>query len=137
LHLLHLTSVSALSIIETVQVQKAMHDVQSKFACERISEGSSVTSRCFNADKDFAMLKGQHVGRSRLMEELPMQRRHSTIRDKPDENLAQPGQVRRFPLAQPQTGSRCFRRELFKIANVHRNGSLPIANRDLQACREF
>jgi hypothetical protein len=57
LHPLHLTGVSALSIIETVQVQKAMHNVQSKFVCERISEGAGVTSRCFNADKDFAMLK--------------------------------------------------------------------------------
>jgi hypothetical protein len=73
LHPLHLTGVSALAIIETMQMQKAMHDVQSKFARERISERASVPSRCFNADKDFAMLKRQHVRRSRLIEELPMQ----------------------------------------------------------------
>jgi hypothetical protein len=91
LHSLHLTGVSAPAIVETVQMQKAMHNVESKFACERIPEDARVKPRCFNADKDFAMLKRQHVRRSRLIEKLPMQRRHSTIRDKPNENLAQPG----------------------------------------------
>jgi hypothetical protein len=91
LHPFHRPGVSALAIVETMQMQKAMHDVQSKFACERISKDASVTPGCFDADKDFAMLKGQHIGRPRLIEELPMQRRHSTIRDKPNENLAQAG----------------------------------------------
>jgi hypothetical protein len=91
LHPLYLAGVNTVTIIKTVQMQKTMDDVQSKFAPERISEDASVTSRCFNADKDFAVLKSQHVRRSRLIEELPMQRRHSTIRDKPNENLAQPG----------------------------------------------
>jgi hypothetical protein len=91
LHHLHLTGVSAVSIVETVQVQEAMHDVQTKFADERISEDPSVMPGCLDADKDFAVLKRQHIGRSRLAEEFPMQRRHSTIRDKQDENLAQPG----------------------------------------------
>jgi hypothetical protein len=91
LHSLHLTGISALAIVETMQMQKAVHDVQSKFACERISERASVPSCCFNADKDFAMLKRQHVRGSSLIEKLPVQRRHSTIRDKPNENLAQSG----------------------------------------------
>jgi len=91
LHPLHLTGVNAVAIVETVQMQEAMHDVQSKFACERISERASVPSRCFNANSDFAMLKRQHVRRSRLIKELPMQQRHSTIGDKQNENLAQPG----------------------------------------------
>jgi hypothetical protein len=90
LHLLHLTGVSAVSIIETVQVQEAMHDVQAKFADERISEDPSVMLGCLDADEDFAMVKRQYVRRSRLIEELPMQRRHSTIGDKQNENLAQP-----------------------------------------------
>jgi hypothetical protein len=111
-----------------------MHDVQAKFACERISKDASVTSGYFNADKDFAMLKGQHVGRSPCMEELPMQRRHSTIRDEPNENLAQPGQVSRSPLSQLQTRSHRFRCESFKIANANRNSPLQIANRDLGNC---
>jgi hypothetical protein len=91
LHPFHPPGVSALAIVETMQMQKAMHDVQSKFAHERISEPASVPSRCFNADKDFAMLKRQHVGRAGLIEESSMHRRHSAIRDKPNKNLAQPG----------------------------------------------
>jgi hypothetical protein len=79
LHPLHLTGVSAVSIVKTVQVQEAMHDVQAKFADERISKDPSVMPGCLDADKDFAVLKRQHIGRSRLPEELPMQRRHSTI----------------------------------------------------------
>jgi hypothetical protein len=82
LNLLHLAGVSTLAIVETMQMQKAVHNVQSKFAWERISESASVLSRCFNADKDFAMLKRQYVRWSRLIAELSMQRRHSTIGDK-------------------------------------------------------
>ena len=68
-----------------------MHDVQLKFARERISEGASVSSRCLDADEDFAVLEREHVRRSSLVHELSMQRRHPTIRDNPNENLAQLG----------------------------------------------
>jgi hypothetical protein len=131
LHPLHLTGVSPFSIIETVQVQKPMHNVQAKLACERISESASVTARCFNTDKDFAMLKSQHVRRTCFMEELPMQRRHSTIRDKPDKDFTQRREVCRFPLAQSETCSQRFRREFFETANANRNRSLAIAHADL------
>lgn len=134
MHPLHLAGVSPLSIIETVQVQKAMHDVQAQFVCERISEDASVMSRGFNTDKDFAMLEGQHIGRARLMEELPMQGRHSTIRDKPNENLAQPDQVCRFPPGQPQTGSHRVRRERFELDNVDGDFPLKISYPDLRDC---
>ncbi len=68
-----------------------MHDVQLKFARERISEGASVSSRCLDADKDFAVLEREHVRRSSLVDELSMQRRHPAIRDKPNEDLVQSG----------------------------------------------
>jgi hypothetical protein len=72
LYSVHLARVSALSVIEAMQMQKAMHDVQSKFARERISEGPSLPPRCLDADKDFPVLKRQHVCWSRLIEKLSM-----------------------------------------------------------------
>jgi hypothetical protein len=86
---LHFACVSALSIIETVQMQKAMHDVQLKFARERIPEGASVPSRSLDADKNFAVLERQHVRRPRLIEKLSMQCSHSPIGNEQHKNLAQ------------------------------------------------
>jgi hypothetical protein len=89
LRLLHFARVSALSIIETVQMQKAMHDVQLKFARERIPEGASVPSRSQDADKNFAVFERQHVRRPRLIEKLSMQCSHSPIGNEQHKNLAQ------------------------------------------------
>ena len=65
-----------------------MYDVQLKLAEEGIFKQTSVSFGCLNADKNFAMLKRQHVGRPLLTEKLPMQARHSTIGNEPDENVS-------------------------------------------------
>ncbi len=66
-------------IVEPVQMKQPMDDVQLQLSQERISKGARVTSCGFDADENFAVLKGQYVSRPRLSEKLPMQKRHAPI----------------------------------------------------------
>jgi hypothetical protein len=49
-----------------------MDDVEAKLACERASEFAGMSLCCLNANKDFAVLKRKHVGRTRLVHEFAM-----------------------------------------------------------------
>jgi hypothetical protein len=83
---LHPPRASLRSVIEAVQMQKPMDDVEAKLTPERVSKSPAMPLRCFDTDKNFTVLKRKHVGRPRLVQESPVQKRHPTIRDKPDEN---------------------------------------------------
>jgi len=54
---LHFVRLGWCSIVESVQVQKAMDDVQLELAHERISKHTSVSFGRLNADKNFTVLK--------------------------------------------------------------------------------
>ena len=49
-----------------------MDDVEAKLARERVSKRAGMPLCCLDADKDFAVLKREHVGRARLMHKFPM-----------------------------------------------------------------
>ena len=66
-----------------------MDDVQLQLTQERISECAGVASCGLDTDENFAVLKGHYIGRPRLSEKLPMQKRHPPIRNQPDENFPQ------------------------------------------------
>ena len=91
LHRFHLSRVGFGSIFKAVEVKQPMHSVQPQLVCERIPEGTGISSRGLNADKNFAVFKGQYVRRPGFMEKAPMQRGHPPIGDKQDEKLAQSG----------------------------------------------
>ena len=78
---LHLPRVTLISIVEPVQVEQTVDDVQAQLAREGVSEALGITTSGLGADKDFAVLKCDHVGRPRFIHELPMQRCHPAIRD--------------------------------------------------------
>ncbi len=44
-----------------------MGDVEPKLPCERVPKCAGMLFRGLDADKDFAVLKREHVGRPRLM----------------------------------------------------------------------
>jgi hypothetical protein len=96
-----------------------MDDVQLELAHRRVSKHSSVPSCRLGADKNFTVLKRQHVGRSRFAEKLAMQLRHPAIGNKPNENPWQFAQIRLFPLSHLQTTPHSFRGELFKSSRVN------------------
>src|SRR5205814_3843954 len=77
----HLPRVRLISIVEPVQVEQTVDDVQAQLARESVSESLGIAARSLGADKDFAVLKCDHVGRSRFIHELSMQRCHLAIRD--------------------------------------------------------
>ena len=66
-----------------------MDDVQLKLSHKRISKCTSVSSRRLNTDKNFAVLKCQHISCPRLAEKLLMQARDPAIGNQPDENIGQ------------------------------------------------
>ena len=49
-----------------------MGDVEAKLAGERVPKSAGMPLRRLDADKDFAVLKRQHVGRTRLMHKFSM-----------------------------------------------------------------
>jgi len=107
-----------------------MDDVQLQLAHQRISKYVGMPFCCLDADKNFTVLKRQHVSRTRLPKKLPMQKRHSPVRDQPDENLWQFAQIRLFPLSHVQTMAHSFRGELLKPVKLDWNSSLKIPHAD-------
>src|ERR1051326_2001226 len=81
LNRLHLSGAGFVSIIKAVQVEQAVDYVQTQFVGERVFKSSRVAHGGVGADKNFAMLKGNHVGRPGFVHELSMQPRHLSIGD--------------------------------------------------------
>jgi len=144
LHSFHFAGLSRRLIVEPMQMQKPMNDVQLQLAHERIGSPvdatpssrvflpkcSGVAPRGLNTDKNFAVLKRQHISRPSLPEKFSMQKRHSSIGNKPDKDLARLAQVGSFPLSQVQTMLESVRCEPLELGNVHRNFSLNIPHAD-------
>ena len=76
-----------------------MDDVELQLAHQRISKYMGMPFCCLDADKNFTVLKRQHVSRPRLAEKLAMQLRHPAIGNEPNENPWQFAQIRLFPLS--------------------------------------
>jgi hypothetical protein len=111
-----------------------MDDVKVELAHQRIFKCMGMPFCCLDADKNFAVLKRQHVSRSCLPEKLPMQPRHPPIGDQPHENVSQPRQFRAFLAPDPDAKARRALRKLLKSAGVHRYNSLKIAHVDAGDC---
>src|ERR1700756_1225657 len=111
-----------------------MGDVETKLAGEQLSKCAGMPVRGLDADKDFAVLKREHIGRTRLIHEFPMQRSHSSIRNEPHENLVQFSQIGRFSHLQLQTPAQRFSCEYLEISHVDRDFSLTIAHGNVRSC---
>ena len=114
----HFVRLARRLIVEPVQMQKPMDDVQLQLAQERIFKRACVTSCGVDTDENFAVLKGHYVSRPRLSEKLPMQKRHPSIGNQPDENFAQLAQVSSLALLQLQRMLHGVARELFEFGNI-------------------
>ena len=69
---LHFARGSRRSIVKPVQMQKPMGDVDAKLGRQRVPKCAGLLVCCLDADKDFAVFKSQHVGRTHLMHKFPM-----------------------------------------------------------------
>ena len=58
---LHSARIGFAAIVKTVQMQESMHNIKSQLTRQRIPEHASLPARCLCADKDFSVLKRQHV----------------------------------------------------------------------------
>ncbi len=66
-------------VVESVQVQQAVHDVELDLLFGRGTERARLSARSFGADENFAVLKRDHVRRAGNTEKLPMQLRDAAI----------------------------------------------------------
>jgi len=89
LYRLHFLRFGFVSIVETVQMQQAVHDAQAELPRQRVPKPVSMTTRGLRADENFSVLKRHHVRRPNSVKELSMQRRHASIGDEQHEDLAQ------------------------------------------------
>src|SRR5437660_423222 len=105
-------------------MKQTVDDVQAQLAGESVSKSSSVAASALRADENFAVLKCDHVGRSRFIHELSMQRRDLSIRDNQNQNRRQLLKFCLFLARELETKSQGFAREFFQIGNVDRNFAL-------------
>jgi len=68
----HYLRLGFVSIVETMQMQQAVHDVQAKLPRQRVPKPTSMTTRGLHADENFSMLKGRYIRRANLLKELSM-----------------------------------------------------------------
>jgi hypothetical protein len=89
-----------------------------------------VASGGLDTDEDFSVLKGDDVCRPRFSEKLPMQKRHSSVGNQPDEKLAQVAQISWLSLSQSQAMPHSFRCEGSKVSDLDADFTLQIAHRN-------
>ena len=123
-----------------------MHNVELQLAHQRtgslvdatlssrvlLSKCSGVIACGLDADKDFAVLKREHVRRPRFSEKFPVQKRHPPIGDEPNEDLGQVAQVASFPLSQLQAALHGACCECLKLTNIDADFSLQIPYADAE-----
>src|SRR2546423_1058909 len=111
-----------------------MDDVQLQLAQKRIPKCAGVALCGLDTDKNFAVLKGQYVSRTRLPEKLSMQERHPPVGNQPNRNFARLAQISLFSLLQLQRMLHRFGRELFERGNIDPSFPLQVAHVDFRNC---
>jgi hypothetical protein len=118
LRVFHPPQISRLLVVESVQVQKPVHDTQLNLAYQRITKLASVSLCGFDTDEDFTVVKSYDVRGAAIAEELEMQSRDAPIGNKPDRNSIQLAQVSSFAFLQLQTALHRLACELFQLGDV-------------------
>src|SRR5215831_7260546 len=118
LRVFHPPRISRCLIVESVQMQKAVHDVQFDLVHQRITKFASIPSCGFDTDKNLATVKGDDIRRPTFAEKLAMQSRDAPIGNEPDENCVQLAQVRSFTFSQLQTALHSISCERFEFGDV-------------------
>lgn len=119
-------------VVEAAQVKEAVHEVKLDFVFNRGVKMPSIPLRGFDADKNFAVLKSDHVGRPRNLHELTMQRGNATIGDEQNIYLRQARE--RTARRTFQTKMKCAFGEFLERENVETKTALRVSHLD---CREF
>src|SRR4029077_2994771 len=119
LRVFHPPRVSRRPVVESVHMQKPVHDVQFDFAHQRITKFASVPSCGFDTDKNFAVVKSHDVSRPTFAEELAMQSRDAPIGNEPNENCVQLAQVSSSAFLQLQTTLHSISCKPFQLGDVN------------------
>ena len=116
-------------VIETVQVQKAVHQVQLDLTPGCRAKFCGEPLRGLRADKNFAVLKGYHISRTCDFLETQMQTGNSSVRNQEDIDARQAGQ-HALPFGKRQATIDRAPREILESGEIDVHRALQITNRD-------
>ena len=97
-----------------MQMQEAMRYIKTKLMLQRGAEAPGLAPRCLRADKNLTVLKGDHVGRARLLKKSTMQFRHTPVGHKDDADFTERAQNARFRSPKVQAFVQSPFREMLK-----------------------
>jgi hypothetical protein len=95
-----------------------MDNTETKLALERITESARVSAGGLGTDKNFSVLKGDHVGWPHFIHESLMQGRNAAIGNNQHRNFGRLLEIGFLSAPQTKTKPQSFRRELLKIDNI-------------------
>src|SRR5436190_3298679 len=96
LHEFHLPALRERFVIEPREMKQPVDDVETQLVLERSAELPRLSFRRFRADENLTVLKGDHVGRSRLIHKLLMNFRDAFVRNENDADLGKEREWSRF-----------------------------------------
>jgi hypothetical protein len=103
-----------------------MGNVEPHLAIGSCPETPGLPARRLGADENLAVLKSDHVGRPRFLEETAMQFRHAAIGNKDDAHFSKRSQHVPFGAAQLQALAHGAFREILKRGQLYRDFPLSI-----------
>ncbi|MEN3371217.1 MAG: hypothetical protein V7609_3360 [Verrucomicrobiota bacterium] len=126
---LHFCGRTRVLVVEAVEMKKAMHEIKAKLVPERSAQAARLATGGLRAHKNLTVLKGDHVGRSRLLKKAPMELRHPAVRNENDAYFGEPSQHGRCSRKFQAFSQRALR-ELLQRDQFDRNNPLAIADSD-------
>jgi hypothetical protein len=111
-------------------MEEAMGNVEPHLVVDGRSEFPRLPPRRLGADKDLAVLKGDHIGRPRFVKEAPMQFRHAAVGNEHNAHFIERREHVPFGAAQLQALPQGAFRENLQRTQLERNFSLPIEHGD-------
>ncbi len=96
----HLRRLCGLMVIPSAEMHETMDQIEGEFVVERLTMFPALTQGGVGTDENFPMVKGDYVGRSRVIEKLRMNTGHFFIPNDAEFDLVelQQWRIRRFDL---------------------------------------
>lgn len=117
-----------------MEMKETMRDIKTKLVLERGAEPPRLAPSGLGADKNFAVLKRDHVSWANLAKKATMQFRHAAVRNENNNHLSKRSQRTRFRSTQFEAFLQNTIREIPQRRWLYRNLPLAIEHRN---CRHL
>jgi hypothetical protein len=127
---LHFRGGTRIRVVEAVQVEEAMRKIEPHFVLGGRPETPGLTPRRLGADKNLAVLEGDHIRWASFVKKTAMQFRHPAIGNENNAKFFEVGQDGGLWSAHPEGFLQHAFREILQRGQLNRNFPLPIEHRD-------